>query len=187
MKTHPELGIKDPFELNRDQFGEAIRVLRGQRNLVSGYWSDSVSQIATYAQDGNAVSISWPYQIAMLKRLGLPVESVNPGGGVTGRADTFMLHSGAAHPNCAYMWMEHVLNPKVQGDAAAWTGSNPSVIDACASSDLLGEKGCVQNGYNDFSDVYFWKTPVEDCGDGSLNCVPYSDWVTAYISIIGKR
>lgn len=187
MKTRPELGIKDPYELNRDQFGEAIRLLRSQRNLVSGYWSDSINQIETYAQGGNAVSISWPYQIAMLKRSGLPVDSVNPGGGVTGRADAFMLHADAAHPNCAYMWMEHILNPKVQGDAAAWTGSNPSVVDGCKSSDLLGENGCDLNGYNNFNDVFFWKTPVEDCGDGNQNCVSYSDWVTAYISIIGKR
>jgi len=187
MKTRPELGIKDPYELNQIQFGEAIRVLRGQRNLVNDYWPDPAGQIASFARDENAISISWPYQIARLQRLGLPVKSVIPGGGVTGRADTFMLHSDAAHPNCAYMWMEHVLNPKVQGDAAAWTGSNPSVVDACKSSDLLGEKGCDLNGYNDFNNVYFWKTPVEDCGDGNRNCVPYRDWVTAYIAIIGKR
>jgi putative spermidine/putrescine transport system substrate-binding protein len=187
MKTRPDLGIKDPYELNRDQFGEAIRVLRSQRNLVSGYWPDSASQIASYSKEENAISTSWPYQIVMLQRSGKPVKSVTPGGEVTGRADSFMLHSDAAHPNCAYLWMEHVLNPKVQGDAAAWTGSNPSVVDACTSSELLGEKGCELNGYNDFENVFFWKTPVEDCGDGNQNCVPYSDWVTAYIAIVGRR
>jgi putative spermidine/putrescine transport system substrate-binding protein len=187
MKTRPDLGIKDPYELNRDQFGEAIRVLRSQRNLVSGYWPDPASQIASYTQGENAMSISWPYQVAMLQRAGLPVKGVDPGGRITGRADTFMMHTDAAHPNCAYLWLEHILNPKVQGDAAAWTGANPSVAGACTSSELLGEKGCEQNGYVDFSNVFFWKTPVEDCGDGSLICVPYSDWVTAYIAIIGKR
>jgi putative spermidine/putrescine transport system substrate-binding protein len=187
MKTRPELGISDPYELDRQQFGEAIRVLRDQRNLVSGYWPDATGHISSFVQEGNAVSLAWPYQIAMIQRLGLPVDSVIPEGGVTGRADTFMLHSDAEHPNCAYMWMEHILDPKVQGDAAEWTGSNPSVPAGCEANALLGENGCNLNGYNDFNDVYFWKTPVEDCGDGNHNCVPYSDWVTAYIAVIGKQ
>jgi putative spermidine/putrescine transport system substrate-binding protein len=187
MRTRPELGITDPYELDRNQFGEAIELLRNQRGLVSGYWSDAASQIDFFAQDGNAISISWPYQIAMLQQQGMPVAGIVPSGKVTGRADTLMLHTNAPHPNCAYLWMEHSLDPKVQGDAAAWTESNPSVPEACDASSLLGENGCELNGYNNFENVFFWKTPVEDCGDGRRDCVPYSDWVSAYLAIIGGQ
>jgi putative spermidine/putrescine transport system substrate-binding protein len=184
-QTRPDLGIDNPYELTREQFGEAIRILRDQHDLVSGYWPDAASHINSFVHDGNAVSIAWPYQIAVMQRAGLPVAGVIPDGGVTGRVDSFMLHTDAAHPNCAYKWIEHALDPKVQGDAAAWTGSNPVVPQGCMASELLGTEGCHQNGYDDFEDVHFWRTPVEDCGNGQLDCVPYSEWVTAYISVIG--
>ena len=33
----------------------------------------------------------------------------------------------------------------------------------------------------------FWRTPVADCSDGSGGCVPYHEWVTNYIAVIGGR
>ena len=38
-----------------------------------------------------------------------------------------MLATNAPHPNCAYLWMEHSLDPTVQGDVASWFGSVPAV------------------------------------------------------------
>ncbi len=52
-----------------------------------------------------------------------------------------MMHAEAAHPNCAYMWIEHSLSPKVQGDLAAWFGSFPSVPAACKGNALLTDDG----------------------------------------------
>jgi putative spermidine/putrescine transport system substrate-binding protein len=187
MQTHPELDIRDPYELNRVQFGEVISLLRGQRELLSGYWADASDQVESFLEDDNAVAIAWPYQAQVLERMGNQVDSLIPPEKITGRAETFMMHSNAQHPNCSYFWMEHILDPRVQGNAAAWTGSNPSVIGACEASEFLGDAGCEQNGYFRYEDVYFWKTPMENCGDGRMDCVPYSDWVTAYISLIGGQ
>ena len=39
--TKPELGITDPYELNRDQFDAALDLLRQQRQLVGRYWHDA--------------------------------------------------------------------------------------------------------------------------------------------------
>src|SRR5919107_284545 len=64
------------------------------------------------------------------KASGKHVDSVIPSEGATGWADTTMMHIDAPHPNCAYMWMEHSINPKLQGDLAAWFGSVPSVLAA---------------------------------------------------------
>ena len=69
-----------------------------------------------------------------------PVASTFPEEGVTGWADTTMLHVDAANPNCAYMWMEHSLSPKVQGDVSAWFGTVPSVPAACKGNALLTER-----------------------------------------------
>ncbi len=41
MYTQPELGITDPYALNREQFNAALDLLRQQRELVSRYWHDA--------------------------------------------------------------------------------------------------------------------------------------------------
>ena len=98
-----------------------------------------------------------------------------PKEGATGWADTTMMHSDAPNPNCAYLWMEHSLDPKVQGDLAAWFGSVPSVPDACEGNELLAREGCVTNGFDNFDQIEFWRTPQSDCfaPDSGEVCVPY--------------
>ncbi|MCY1300243.1 hypothetical protein D9M69_508760 [compost metagenome] len=97
-----------------------------------------------------------------------------------------MLHAEAKHPNCAYKWMDWSLQPKVQGDLAAWFGSVPVVAAACTASELLGPAGCATNGYEQFDRIAFWKTPQAKCGSQG-SCVPYSRWTQDYIAIMGGR
>jgi len=188
LKHHkPELGIKDPYALTRDQFNAALDLLRQQRKLVGRYWHDAMVQIDDFKNEGVVASGSWPFQVNQLQAGNAPAASVIPVEGVTGWADTTMLHAGAPHPNCAYKWLEHSLDKKLQGDLAAWFGSVPAVPAACQGNALLGEKGCETNGFNDFEKIAFWKTPTADCGDGRKECVPYHEWVTSYIAVIGGR
>jgi putative spermidine/putrescine transport system substrate-binding protein len=100
-----------------------------------------------------------------------------------------MVHSEAPHPNCAYMWLEHSVNPKLQGDLAAWFGSVPAVPAACKGNALLTDTGCDTNGMGNFERIHFWKTPRADCGDpgAGKECVPYYRWVSDYIAILGGR
>jgi putative spermidine/putrescine transport system substrate-binding protein len=184
MFHKPELGIKDPFELNEDQYKAALDLLRGQRQLVSRYWHDAFIQIDDFKNEGVVASGSWPFQVNLLKA-DQPVASVFPKEGVTGWADTTMLHAESEHPNCAYMWMEHSLSPKVQGDVSAWFGTVPSVPAACKGNALLTDEGCTRNGFDNFEQIKFWKTPVSKCSTGE--CVPYHRWVSDYIGVIGGR
>ena len=187
LKAHnPELGIDDPYALTREQFNAALDLLRQQRQLVGRYWHDAFIQIDDFTNEGVAASGSWPFQVNILQGAGEPIASVIPSEGATGWADTTMLHSEAANPNCAYMWMNHSLDPKVQGDLAAWFGSVPSVLAACEGNELLGPAGCTTNGLDNFDKISFWKTPVAQCGQ-SEECVPYHEWVTQYIAVIGGR
>ncbi|MNR26526.1 hypothetical protein D3C85_1437440 [compost metagenome] len=94
-----------------------------------------------------------------------------------------MLHAEAKHPNCAYKWMDWSLQPKVQGDVAAWFGSLPAVPAACKESELLGAEGCKTNGFDQFDKIAFWKTPQAEGG----KFVPYSRWTQDYIAIMGGR
>lgn len=187
LKMHnPELGIDDPYALTRTQFDAALNLLREQRKLVGRYWHDAFIQMDDFKNEGVVASSSWPFQVNLLKAEGEPIESVIPAEGATGWADTTMLHIDAKHPNCAYKWLEHSLNPKLQGDLAAWFGSVPAVPAACKGNALLGDEGCTTNGFDNFDKIHFWKTPVANCG-GSEECVPYHEWVTQYIAVIGGR
>lgn len=187
LMTHkPDLGIKNPYELNEDQYKAALDVLRVQRTLVGRYWHDAMIQIDDFKNEGVVASGSWPFQVNLLKAEKQPIASTFPEEGVTGWSDTTMLHADSEHPNCAYMWMEHSLSPKVQGDAAAWFGAVPSVPAACKGNELLGDEGCATNGFDNFEKIRFWKTPVSKC-ETQGECVPYHRWVSDYIGVIGGR
>jgi putative spermidine/putrescine transport system substrate-binding protein len=187
MFHKPELGIKDPYELTEDQYKAALELLRVQRTLVGRYWHDAFIQIDDFKNEGVVASGSWPFQVNLLASEKQPVASVFPQEGITGWADTTMLHADSAHPNCAYMWMEHSLSPKVQGDVSAWFGTVPSVPAACKGNALLTDEGCKTNGYENFEQIRFWKTPTSKCATQNNQCVPYYRWVSDYIGVIGGR
>ncbi len=52
MKHKPDLGIKDPYELNEDQYKAALELLRAQRKLVGRYWHDAFIQIDDFKNEG---------------------------------------------------------------------------------------------------------------------------------------
>jgi len=186
--TRPELGIENPYQLTREQFDAAIELLRGQRTLINRYWHDAFIQMDDFTNEGVAASGSWPFQANLLKGGGAPIDKIVPKEGATGWADSTMLHVDASHPNCAYMWMEHSIDIKVQGDLAAWFQNVPVRLEACdGTHEFLGADGCANNGLNDFDKIWWWRTPTTDCGDGRMECVPYHEWVTNYVAVIGGR
>ena len=192
MAKKPELGIKDPYELNEEQYKAALDLLRAQRALVGRYWHDAFMQIDDFKNEGVVASSSWPFQVNLLQAdkdamAKTPVASVIPDEGATGWADTTMMHVDAANPNCAYLWMEHSISPKVQGDLAAWFGSVPSVPAACKGNALLTDAGCDTNGMPNFDKVHFWRTHVAKCTTQSAGCVLYYRWATDMIAVLGGR
>ena len=183
---NPALGIKDPYELTETQYAAVLEVLRKQRLLVQRYWHDANVQVQDFTTEGIVASGTWPFQVNTLIANKQPIASTIPVEGATGWADTTMLASKPKHPNCAYKWMEHSLNPTVQGDVAAWFGSVPVVAKACTTSKLLGTGGCKTNGFNNFAKISFWKTPTATCKSQGT-CVPYTRWVSDYIAIMGGK
>ncbi|MEQ1899677.1 MAG: ABC transporter substrate-binding protein [Devosia sp.] len=185
MTKDPSLGIKDPYELNETQYAAVIDLLKSQRKLIGRYWHDAAVQIEDFTSEGVVASGSWPYQVGALQLGEQPISSTIPAEGATGWADTTMLAANAPHPNCAYMWMEHSLAPKVQGDVAYWFGSVPVVPAACKGNELLTDEGCAYNGFDNFDQIKFWKTPTAQCATQGDACVPYSRWVSDYIGVMG--
>lgn len=188
MAHKPELGIKDPYALNEDQYAAALDLLRGQRQLVSRYWHDAFIQIDDFKNEGVVASGSWPFQVNLMVADKQPIASTIPEEGATGWADTTMLHADSPHPNCAYMWFEHQLASNLQSDLSVWFGAVPSVPAACTDKrGMQTQEGCDANGLKDFDKIRFWRTPTADCEQGEGACVPYYRWVSDYIGVIGGR
>lgn len=186
MTKKPELGIKDPYELNEKQYAAVLELLRGQKALTHRYWHDATVQMNDFKNEGVVASGSWGYMVNALKAEKQPIASTIPKEGVTGWADTTMLHANAKNVNCAYRWMEHSLSDKVQAPLAEWFGTNPVTMLACKAPAPGGSNFCKDNGFYDFEKIKFWKTPESQCKTQD-KCVPYSKWALDYIAIQGGR
>jgi putative spermidine/putrescine transport system substrate-binding protein len=194
LKAHnPDLGIDNPYELDEDQFNAAVDLLKQQRPNVGEYWSSATKQIQAFTNGDDDVGTTWQYQYFALKRDGQPVASSPasqgfvPEEGATGWSDTWMISSSAAHPNCMYKWMDWVVSPKVQAQIVEFYGEAPANAKAC---DLTTDPNFCDKyhaGDPGFWDrVYYWLTPLADCGDDrGETCKDYNDWVAAWTEIKG--
>jgi putative spermidine/putrescine transport system substrate-binding protein len=188
-KKDPSLGIKDPYELNDAQFTAAVNLLKQQKPLVKKYWSLASDEIDLFKSGDAVIGASWPYQTNTLAAAKVPVKDLIPAEGATGWADTWMVSSKAKHPNCAYLWMKYISEPKPQAQQAIYFGETPANTKACPIMDKLAKGSCAQYHANApasyFDTIKFWKTPIADCGNGKSDCKDYTDWVAAWQEIKG--
>lgn len=184
--AQPALGIEDPYELNETQYTAVLNLLRKQHPLVHRYWGDANVQVQDFTSEGIAATDSWPFQVNTLLASHQSVAATIPREGVTGWSDTTMIATTAAHPNCAYKWLEYSLKPSVQAAVSSWFGANPAVPAACKVAPLTPAL-CKANGSESFEKISFWRTPTANCKQGQGKCVPYSRWSTDYVAIKGGR
>ena len=72
-QKNPELGIKDPYELNETQYAAVLELLKGQRSLIGRYWHDAMVQIDDFKNEGVVASGSRPFQVNQLEAEKQPV------------------------------------------------------------------------------------------------------------------
>jgi putative spermidine/putrescine transport system substrate-binding protein len=188
-KKDPSLGIKDPYELNDAQFNAAVALLKQQKPLVKKYWGLASDEIDLFKSGDAVIGASWPYQTNTLAAAKVPVKDEIPTEGATGWADTWMLSAKAKHPNCAYLWMKYISEPKPQAQQAIYFGETPANTKACPVMNKLSPGSCAQYHANApasyFDSIKFWKTPIADCGNGQSDCKDYTQWVAAWQEIKG--
>jgi putative spermidine/putrescine transport system substrate-binding protein len=186
-KTKPNLGIKDPYELNQAQFKAAVDLLKKQHALVRKYWVTAGDEIDLFKNGSATIGASWPYQTNTLQAAKAPVKDLIPKEGATGWADTWMISTKAKHPNCAVKWIQWVSTPKVQAQQAIYFGETPANTKACVIMDKLSKGACAQYHANApaayFKSIKFWKTPTANCGNGKNNCMDYTKWQQAWTDI----
>jgi putative spermidine/putrescine transport system substrate-binding protein len=188
-KTRPALGITDPYELNRAQMDAVIALLQAQKPLLKKYWSLASDAVDLFKNGDAAVGAAWPYMTNTLREAGAKVAETIPKEGATGWADSWMVSAKAAHPNCAYAWINFVTAPHVQAQQALYFGETPANTRACAEMDKLAAKSCAKYhadaAASYFRQITFWKTPVKQCGNGKADCLDYSAWQLAWQQIKG--
>ena len=188
-KSQPDLGITDPYELNQEQFDAAVDLLKQQKPLIKKYWALASDEIDLFKNGDVVLGASWPYQTNTLQADNVPVKDLIPEEGATGWADTWMLSAKSQHPNCAYLWMQHVSTPLVQAQQAIFFGETPANTKACAEMDTIDPGSCAKYHADAdaayFDTIKFWKTPQADCGNGETNCMDYTAWQQAWTEITG--
>ena len=189
MKTNASLGIKDPYELNPTQFNAAISLLKKQKPLIKKYWALASDEISLFKNGDAVIGASWPYQTNTLIADKAPVKDLVPKEGATGWLDTWMVSAKTKNLDCAYKWLAWISTPKVQAQQAIYFGETPVNSKACAIMDKLSKGSCAQYHANAplkyFKQIYFWKTPIADCGNGKKNCMDYTKWQQAWTQLKG--
>ena len=187
----PDLKITNPYELDDAQFKAVVDLLKTQRGLIGEYWTDGTKQIQSFTTGTTVIGTTWQYQVntMALSKPPAPVKAIKPKEGSTGWSDTWMISSKAKHPNCMYKWMDYIISPKGNADVTVYYGEAPVSAKACAEAEKQSAGHCVAFHAEDeayFKDVYYWSTPVKDCGDsrGSV-CKDYSEWTKAWVEIKG--
>jgi putative spermidine/putrescine transport system substrate-binding protein len=188
MKTKPELNIKNPYALDDTQFKAATDLLTAQNKLIGEYWSDYTKEVQAFKAGNSVLGTTWQIIANLAQADKAPVEAVLPTEGATGWSDTWMIAAKAKHPNCGYLWMNHIISPKANAGVAEWFGEAPANKLACQQT--ADKNFCTTFHADDeayFGNVWYWTTPIAQCLDGRTNvtCKDYSAWTQAWTTIKG--
>jgi len=194
MAHQPDLGITNPYELTSAQLDAAVNLLKGQSPLVGKYWSLYTDEIDGFVNGSMVAGTAWPVNLTYAKA-DAPVAAVIPSEGVTGWADTWMLNSKAAHPNCMLKWMQWTMTPDVQAEVGLWYGAAGSNTQSCQLIAKKYGKGGEQiintveysfcGNVEFLNSIQLWKTPQATCGNGQTDCMDYSVWQQKWTDIRG--
>jgi putative spermidine/putrescine transport system substrate-binding protein len=190
MKAKPDLGIKNPYQLNDAQFTAAVALLEQQRDNGALYWGTYSDQVASYAAGDVVVGTSWQFQVGLMQAEGSPIAGVVPDEGSTGWSDTWMIAAKAKNPNCMYMWMDHMASAEANGQATVWFGESPTSQAACDYAETLSPGHCELTHATDeayYSKIWYWSTPQADCADtdAATTCKDQDAWVAAWTALRG--
>jgi putative spermidine/putrescine transport system substrate-binding protein len=185
--TKPDLGITNVYELDQKQFDASIALLKEQRTVIGEYWSDYTKSQASFTQGNSVVGTTWQVIANLLAAEKVKVSTTLPKEGSTGWSDTWMISSKAAHPNCMYRFMNHIISPEANAKVAEYFGEAPSNAKSCAVT--ADKEHCKTFHAEDeayFDKVAYWTTPAKECGDSrGAVCKDYSEWVSAWTTVKG--
>jgi putative spermidine/putrescine transport system substrate-binding protein len=188
MKHQPDLGITNPYALDDKQFSAAVNLLKTQNKSIGEYWSDYTKEVEAFKSGDSVVGTTWQVIANLAEADKAPVAAVLPSEGATGWSDTWMVAAKAAHPTCAYKWMNWIVSPEVNAQVAEWFGESPANQLACshtADKNFCATYHAADADYA--SKIWDWTTPTTQCLDGrtKVTCKDYAAWTQAWTEIKG--
>ena len=193
MQKNPDLKITNPYQLNDAQFAAAIKLLERQRDNGAVYWSLLTDQVQSFDSGDTVIGTTWPYQVNLLKAETppAPVEAVLPNEGSTGWSDTWMIAKNAAHPNCMYRWMNHIISAQANAQATIWFGEAAVTQAACQAAEAILPGHCTAQHASDeayWDKIWYWTTPQVDCADAdaATTCKDQDAWTEAWSTLRGS-
>jgi len=192
MNTKPDLGIKNPYALDKDQLAAAVDLLKTQRGQVSEYWSDYLKQQQAFESGDSVIGTSWQFIVNLIEADKKPIKGFLPDEGSTGWSDTWMISSKSKHPNCAYAWLDYIGGPEGNAASAYYFGEAPASAKACDVIATTDKDTTFCDVFHAGDEAYakkiwYWTTPVSACLDGrtKVKCTTYADWTQAWTAIKG--
>ncbi|MFM8629444.1 MAG: spermidine/putrescine ABC transporter substrate-binding protein, partial [Candidatus Limnocylindrus sp.] len=171
----------------------AIDLLEKQRDLGVIYWGNYADQVAGFASGDLVIGTTWQFMANVLggDATAPKVGTVMPDEGSTGWSDTWMMATKAAHPNCMYLWMNHMMSAEANGQATVFFGEAATSEAACAYADTIAPGHCeLTHASNEayWENIWYWATPREDCDDAdpATTCKTQDDWVEAWTTLRGN-
>ena len=201
-KTQPDLGITNPYALDKKQFKAAVALLKQQKANIGEYWDSALKEQDAFTKGSSVVGATWEYQANQVRAddAAPPIETAIPAEGATAWSDNWFIQSDAKHPNCAYEWINWITSPEVQSQESEYYGEAPANLLACGlTSDGGAELGvpitdtsvpsnCTTYHAEDpafYDELSYWVTPTTKCLDGrtDVKCVAYKNWLKAWDEI----
>src|SRR6185369_1805554 len=167
MKTKPDLGIKNPYALDDNQFKAAVDLLKQQNKNIGEYWSDYTKEVQAFKSGTSVLGTTWQVITNLAQADKAPGEAIRPSEGATGWSDTWMVAAKAKHPNCAYQWLNWIVSPKGNAQVAEYFGEAPANAKACAETSdksFCETYHATDAAYAD--QIWYWSTPIPQCLDG---------------------
>jgi len=118
------------------------------------------------------------------------VDAFLPDEGSTGWSDTWMISKNAAHPNCMYRWMNHIISPEANAQATVWFGEAAVTQKACDAAEAIAAGHCKDQHASDeayWDKIWYWTTPQANCADAddATTCKDQDAWVEAWSTLRG--
>ncbi len=101
-----------------------------------------------------------------------------------------MIATEAAHPNCMYMWMNHMASAEANAQATSGSAKRRPAKPPARPPRTISPGHCDAFHATDeayFENVWYWSTPQADCADAddATECVDWDGWVEAWTGIVG--
>ena len=147
--------------------------------------------MASYAAGDVTTGTSWQFQVDLLQGEDQPIVGVLPDEGSTGWSDTWMIATKAKHPNCMYMWMDHMASAEANGTGDGLVRRGADQPSRRASyAETLSPGHCELTHATDeayYDKIWYWTTPQADCADtdSATTCKDQDAWVEAWTTLRG--